>query len=147
MVRATFRQPNQRQSSIYLKKIQLLLPVKAFHYMQSNSRVNNSQVNNSRVNISRLNISRLNISHHRKTKKPFTQPAAGSSEHLCSSERLDRGGWGSSRVASSIYIYIYSPLKKLLTQGPLRGLPVNLRFTQGALLPHQDYTYCVPYPI
>ena len=76
----------------------------------------------------------VNTSHHRKTKKPFTQPAAGSSEHLCSSERLDRGGWGSSRVASSIYIYIYSPLKKLPTQGPL--------------LPHQyqsqDCTYKNP---
>ena len=43
--------------------------------------------------------------------------------------------------ATFVYIYIYSPLKKLPTQGPLRGLPVNLRFTQGAST-RQDYITC-----
>jgi len=49
----------------------------------------------------------VNTSHHRKTKKPFTQPAAGSSEHLCSSERLDRGGGGQVESRRQ-YIYTYT---------------------------------------
>ena len=59
---------NQRPSSIFSKKIQLLFNVKAYHYMQSNGRLNDS-ANNSQANDSRLNIS---LPH--KTKKPFTQP-------------------------------------------------------------------------
>ena len=104
--------------------------------MQSNSRVNNSRLINGRVN-----ISRLNTSLHLKRKKPFTQPDNRTGEHQSSSERMDsserlcKGGRGLSCSESSIYIYIYSPLKKLPTQGPLRGLPVNLRFTQGASTP------------
>ena len=74
----------------------------------------------------RVNDSRANISHLHKTKKPLTQPAtgsqepaAGSSEHLCSSEqqsssermdsseRMNRGG-GGWVAARRLYIYTYT---------------------------------------
>ena len=114
--------------------------------MQSNGRLNDS-ANDSRLNNSRLNNSRANASHLHKTKKPFTQPQQlavkihlVTGKHLCSSEqqssseRMCRGGRGLSCSATFVYIYIYSPLKKLPTQGPL--------------LPHQyqsqDCTYRNP---
>ena len=68
----------------------------------------------------RVNDSRANISYLHKTKKPLTQPAtgsqepaAGSSEHLCSSEqqssseRMNRGG-GGWVAARRQYIYTYT---------------------------------------
>lgn len=60
-------------------------------------------------------ISTKQFNNSRTKAKPTADNLTG--EHLNSSERMNRGGRGSSRVASSIYIYIYSPLKKLLTQG------------------------------
>jgi hypothetical protein len=68
---------NQRPSSIFSKKIQLLFNVKAYHYMQSNGRLNDS-----------ANNSRLNASHLPKTKKPFTQPATGNRQPAVKSRQL-----------------------------------------------------------
>jgi len=71
------------------------------------------------------------FTNSRTKAKPIVEPdnsarprAYVTPGRACIAREREQGGRGSSRVASSVYIYIYSPLKKLLTQGASTPVPI-----------------------